>query len=158
MVACYFVCRSFTSSPGCPSPGMSLWLEALMSLWSLGLFEVIIAFWSLRLFSYPWISPILSLTLGFYRRGARIRIAVLLGMVTVIFREFTKVLGFVQNVYGLLFIHPNLHPIHPSFRTLFWGFISNCIQFVRGGAGDEASQPFLSFFSFKSGTSPFENV
>lgn len=41
---------------------------------------------------------------------------------------------------------------------MFWGFISNCTQFVKGGAGDEAFQPFLSMFSFESVMSLLENV
>ncbi|RMC21170.1 hypothetical protein DUI87_02028 [Hirundo rustica rustica] len=41
---------------------------------------------------------------------------------------------------------------------MFWGFISNCTQFVRGGVGDEDFQPLLSFFSFESVTSLLENV
>ncbi|RMB92909.1 hypothetical protein DUI87_12073 [Hirundo rustica rustica] len=41
---------------------------------------------------------------------------------------------------------------------MFWGFINNCTQFVRGGVGDEALQPLLSFFSFESVTSLLENV
>lgn len=119
----------------------SLGLEALMSFWSL----------DLRLFSHPQIAPVLFLTCSFYRRMAPIRIAVLLGMMIMISRGLTKVLEFVQNVYGLLFIHL-------SFCSLFWGFIGNRTQFVRGGVGDGVSQPFLSFFSFKSVMSPFENI
>ncbi|RMC20022.1 hypothetical protein DUI87_00868 [Hirundo rustica rustica] len=41
---------------------------------------------------------------------------------------------------------------------MFWGFINNCTQFVRGGVGDEALQPLLSFFSFESVASLLENV
>ncbi|RMB90757.1 hypothetical protein DUI87_32822 [Hirundo rustica rustica] len=41
---------------------------------------------------------------------------------------------------------------------MFWGFINNCTQFVRGGVGDEALQPLLSFFSFESVTSLLEKV
>ncbi|RMC19723.1 hypothetical protein DUI87_03287 [Hirundo rustica rustica] len=41
---------------------------------------------------------------------------------------------------------------------MFWGFINNCTQFVRGRVGDEALQPLLSFFSFESVTSLLENV
>lgn len=70
---------------------MPLWVEAFMCLWSLGLSEVLIPFWSLDIFSYPEITPALSLTHGFYKRGAQIRIALLLGMVMMIYRKFTKV-------------------------------------------------------------------
>ncbi|RMC03469.1 hypothetical protein DUI87_20668 [Hirundo rustica rustica] len=41
---------------------------------------------------------------------------------------------------------------------MFWGFINNCTQFVRGGVRDEALQPLLSFFSFKSVTLLLKNV
>ncbi|RMC12031.1 hypothetical protein DUI87_11164 [Hirundo rustica rustica] len=41
---------------------------------------------------------------------------------------------------------------------MFWGFINSCTQFVRGGVGDEALQPLLSFFSFESVTSLLVNV
>ncbi|RMC21893.1 hypothetical protein DUI87_02764 [Hirundo rustica rustica] len=47
---------------------------------------------------------------------------------------------------------------HPSSSSMFWGFINYCTQFVRGGVGDEALQPLLSFFSFESVTSLLENV
>ncbi|TRZ12337.1 hypothetical protein HGM15179_014757 [Zosterops borbonicus] len=40
---------------------------------------------------------------------------------------------------------------------MFWGFMNKCTQFVRGGIGDEAFQPFLSF-SLESVTSLLENV
>ncbi|RMC21108.1 hypothetical protein DUI87_01965 [Hirundo rustica rustica] len=46
----------------------------------------------------------------------------------------------------------------PPSSSMFWGFINNCTQFVRGGVGDEALQPLLSFFSFESVTSLLENV
>ncbi|XP_064258482.1 uncharacterized protein LOC135289027 isoform X1 [Passer domesticus] len=42
--------------------------------------------------------------------------------------------------------------------AVFWEFISNYTQLVRGGAGNEAFQPFLSFFSFESVMSLLENV
>ncbi|RMC20630.1 hypothetical protein DUI87_01482 [Hirundo rustica rustica] len=48
--------------------------------------------------------------------------------------------------------------LHPSSSSMLWGFINNCTQFVRGGVGDEALQPLLSFFSFESVTSLWENV
>ncbi|RMB92487.1 hypothetical protein DUI87_31130 [Hirundo rustica rustica] len=41
---------------------------------------------------------------------------------------------------------------------MFWRFINNCTQFVRGGVGDEALQSLLSFFSFESVISLLENV
>ncbi|RMC20694.1 hypothetical protein DUI87_01546 [Hirundo rustica rustica] len=41
---------------------------------------------------------------------------------------------------------------------MFWGFISNCTEFVRGGVGDETLQPFLSLFSSESVTSLLENA
>lgn len=70
-----------------------------------------------------------------------------------IYRDFTVVLGFVQSVYGFGFFCPTLHP---SFSSLFWGFISNCTHFLMGVVGEEVPWPFIS--SFKSRMSPFENV
>ncbi|RMB96194.1 hypothetical protein DUI87_27256 [Hirundo rustica rustica] len=48
--------------------------------------------------------------------------------------------------------------LRPSSSSMFWGFINNCTQFVRGGVGDEALQPLLSFFSFESVTSLLEKI
>ncbi|XP_041270482.1 uncharacterized protein LOC121341206 [Onychostruthus taczanowskii] len=120
--------------------------EAFMWLWSLDLFEVSIPFWSLGL---------LSLSRSFCSKGARIGIAIVMALVIMIYRAFTKILASVYDMYGLWFLRPTLHP---SSSSMFWEFISNCTQLVKGRAGNEAFQPFLSCFSFESVTSLFENV
>ncbi|XP_059695216.1 uncharacterized protein LOC132323709 [Haemorhous mexicanus] len=58
-------------------------------------------------------------------------------------------------MYVSWFLPPTLHP---SSSSMFGEFISNCTQLVREGAGNEAFQPFLSFFSSESVMSLFENV
>ncbi|RMC02382.1 hypothetical protein DUI87_21552 [Hirundo rustica rustica] len=72
-----------------------------------------------------------------------------------VYKKLIKILEFVLGMFGLWFFRPTLHP---SSSSMFWGFINNCTQFVRGGVGDEALQPLLSFFSFESVTSLLENV
>ncbi|XP_017586061.1 PREDICTED: uncharacterized protein LOC108445781 [Corvus brachyrhynchos] len=125
-------------------------VEFIVSLW----FEVLMSIWSLGLFAYPQIGPFFSLVRNFYRVGAQIQISILLCSVIMVYRKLTEVLEVVENMHGLLFLHPNPSP---TFSSLFWGFISNCIQFVRGGGGDGVSLPFISF-PLKFDTSPFENV
>ncbi|RMC20479.1 hypothetical protein DUI87_01329 [Hirundo rustica rustica] len=107
------------------------------------------------LFSYPEIAPILSLTYSFYTRDAQIRIVILLGSVIMVYKKLIKILEFVLGMFSLWFFRPTLRP---SSSSMFWGFINNCTQFVRGGVGDEALQPLLSFFSFESVTSLLEKV
>lgn len=126
-----------------------------MCLWSPGFVEVLIPLWSLGLFSYPEIAPVMSLTHSFYSRGAWIQVATVLGSVIMVYRENTKVLEFVQDINSLWFLHPTLRC---SSSSMFWEFISNCTQFFRGGGGDEAFQPILSSFSFESAMSLFKNV
>ena len=133
----------------------SLRIESFLHFCSLGFFEVLIPFWSLGLFSYPEIAPILSLTYSFYTRDAQIRIVILLGSVIMAYKKLIKILEFVLGMFSLWFFRPTLRP---SSSSMFWGFINNCTQFVRGGVGDEALQPLFSFFSFKSVTSLLENV
>ncbi|XP_058720054.1 uncharacterized protein LOC131592509 [Poecile atricapillus] len=111
---------------------MSFGVQAFMCFWSLGFFEVLIPLWSLGLFSYPQLAPVLSLTHSFYSRGARIRIAIGLGLVIMISKKFIQVLESVPNIKDS------------------WVWL--CTQFVKGGAGNEAFQPFLSFFSSESVT------
>ncbi|RMC20558.1 hypothetical protein DUI87_01409 [Hirundo rustica rustica] len=72
-----------------------------------------------------------------------------------VYKKLIKILEFVLGMFGLWFFRPTLRP---SSSSMFWGFINNCTQFVRGGVGDEALQPLLSFFSFESVTSLLENV
>ncbi|RMB99739.1 hypothetical protein DUI87_23741 [Hirundo rustica rustica] len=64
-----------------------------------------------------------------------------------VYKKLIKILEFVLGMIGLWFFHLTLCP---SSSSMFWGFINNCTQFVRGGVGDEALQPLLSFFSFES--------
>ncbi|RMC09016.1 hypothetical protein DUI87_14015 [Hirundo rustica rustica] len=72
-----------------------------------------------------------------------------------VYKKLIKILEFVLGMFSLWFFRPTLRP---SSSSMFWGFINNCTQFVRGGVGDEALQPLLSFFSFESVTSLLENV
>ncbi|RMC20023.1 hypothetical protein DUI87_00869 [Hirundo rustica rustica] len=72
-----------------------------------------------------------------------------------VYKKLRKILEFVLGMFGLWFFRPTLRP---SSSSMFWGFINNCTQFVRGGVGDEALQPLLSFFSFESVASLLENV
>ncbi|RMC04241.1 hypothetical protein DUI87_19060 [Hirundo rustica rustica] len=72
-----------------------------------------------------------------------------------VYRKLIKILEFVLGMFGLWFFRPTLRPCSSS---VFWGFINYYTQFVRGGVGDEALQPLLSFFSFESVTSLLENV
>ncbi|RMC21177.1 hypothetical protein DUI87_02035 [Hirundo rustica rustica] len=72
-----------------------------------------------------------------------------------VYKKLIKILEFVLGMFSLWFFRPTLHP---SSSSMFWGFINNCTQFVRGGVGDEALQPLLSFFSFESVTSLLEKV
>ncbi|XP_059729043.1 uncharacterized protein LOC132341481 isoform X1 [Haemorhous mexicanus] len=125
---------------------MSLGVEAFMWFWSISLFEVSIPFWSLGL---------LSLRRKFHSTGARIGIAILLALVIMIYRAFTRLLESAYSMYGVWFLRPTRRP---SSGSMFWEFISNCTQFVRGGAGNETFQPFISFFSSESVMSLFENV
>ncbi|XP_074393454.1 KH domain-containing RNA-binding protein QKI isoform X1 [Zonotrichia albicollis] len=127
-------------------PLMSLVVKASVWHWALDLFEVSIPFWSLGL---------LSLTSNFYGRGVRIGIAVVLALVIMIYKAFKKILTSVYSMYGLWFLHPTLHP---NSSGMFWEFISNYTQSVRGGAKNETFQPSLSLFSFGSVMSLFENV
>ncbi|XP_058709019.1 uncharacterized protein LOC131586178 [Poecile atricapillus] len=117
---------------------ISLGVEAFMWIWSLELFEVLI--------------PVFAL---FHSREARIRMVIVLGLVIMIYRKFIERLKFLSGMFGLWFLRPTLPP---SPSCTFWEFISNCTQFVRGRAGDEAFQPFLSFFSFESVMFLFENI
>lgn len=94
-----------------------------MCLWSLGFFKVLIPFWSLGLFSYTEIAPVVFLTHSFYSRRSWIQVATVLGSVIMVYREFTNILEFVQDMNGLWFLHPTLRP---SSSSMFWGFISNC--------------------------------
>ncbi|RMC06882.1 hypothetical protein DUI87_16332 [Hirundo rustica rustica] len=71
-----------------------------------------------------------------------------------VYKKLIKILEFVLGMFGLWFFRPTLRP---SSSSMFWGFINNCTQFVRGKVGDEALQPLLSF-SFESVTSLLENV
>ncbi|RMB97754.1 hypothetical protein DUI87_25753 [Hirundo rustica rustica] len=70
-----------------------------------------------------------------------------------VYKKLIKILEFVLGMFSLWFFRPTLRP---SSSSMFWGFINNCTQFVRGGVGDEALQPLLSFFSFESVTSLLE--
>ncbi|RMB93607.1 hypothetical protein DUI87_30307 [Hirundo rustica rustica] len=72
-----------------------------------------------------------------------------------VYKKLIKILEFVLGMFSLWFFRPTLRP---SSSSMFWGFINNCTQFVRGGVGDEALQPLLSFFSFESVTSLLEKV
>ncbi|RMC21748.1 hypothetical protein DUI87_02617 [Hirundo rustica rustica] len=72
-----------------------------------------------------------------------------------VYKKLIKILEFVLGMFSLWFFRPTLRP---SSSSMVWGFINNCTQFVRGGVGDEALQPLLSFFSFESVTSLLENV
>ncbi|RMC03764.1 hypothetical protein DUI87_19517 [Hirundo rustica rustica] len=72
-----------------------------------------------------------------------------------VYKKLIKILEIVLGMFGLWFFRPTLRP---SSSNMFWGFINNCTQFVRGGVGDEALQPLLSFFSFESVTSLLENA
>ncbi|RMC03906.1 hypothetical protein DUI87_19243 [Hirundo rustica rustica] len=72
-----------------------------------------------------------------------------------VYKKLIKILEFVLGMFSLWFFRPTLRP---SSSSMFWGFINNCTQFVRGGVGDEALQSLLSFFSFESVTSLLENV
>lgn len=63
--------------------------------------------------------------------------------------------GVCSRYEWFMVLHPTLWP---SSSSMFWEFISNCTQFFRGRAEDEAFQPILSFFSSESATSLFENV
>ncbi|XP_063280754.1 uncharacterized protein LOC134565198 [Prinia subflava] len=116
---------------------MSFGVKACLYFWSLGFFEVLKPFWSLGLFSYPAIAPILSLMHSFCNRGALTRIFIGLGLVVMICKRFIKML-LVPGMYGS------------------WLWL--CTQFVRGEAGEEAFQPLLSFFSSELFTSLLENV
>ncbi|XP_058710220.1 uncharacterized protein LOC131586907 [Poecile atricapillus] len=80
---------------------------------------------------------------------------IVLGLVIMIHRKFIERLKFLSGMFGLWFLRPTLPP---SPNSTFWEFISNCTQFVRGRPEDEAFQPFLSFFSFESVMSLFENI
>ena len=117
---------------------MSLGVKACMHFWCLGFFEILIPLWSLGLFSYPEIALVLSLIHSFYSRGAVTRISILLGLVIMSCKKFIKVLGSVPGMIGS------------------WLWL--CIQFFGGGAGDEAFQPLLSFFSSESLVSLLANV
>lgn len=108
-----------------------------MHFWSLGFFEILMPLWSLGLFSYREIALVLSLIRSFHSRGAVTRIAILLGLVVIACKKFINMLGSAPGVNGS------------------WLWL--CIHFVRGGAGGEAFQPLLSFFS-ESVTSLLENV
>ncbi|RMC09858.1 hypothetical protein DUI87_13645 [Hirundo rustica rustica] len=88
-------------------------------------------------------------------RDAQIRIVILLSSVIIVYKKLIKILEFVLGMFGLWFFRPTLRP---SSSSMFWRFINNCTQFVRGGVGDEALQPLLSFFSFESVTSLLEKV
>lgn len=92
-----------------------------MCVWSLGFFQVLTPFWPLGLFSYLEIVLVLPLTCSFYSRGPQIWVAIVLGSVIMIHREFTKVLEFVPGMLGLWFLHLTLCS---SSSSMFWEFIS----------------------------------
>lgn len=77
----YLLCAEIKQSVAMLPEFTSLWVAAFTCLWPLGCLEVLIPFWSLGLFSYLEIAPVLSLTCSFYSRGARIWVAVVLGSV-----------------------------------------------------------------------------
>lgn len=110
------------------------------------------ASWHLDIRAYPYILATLPLVYIFFISGTQIRIAVLICSVLIIYGKITsEAMRVIWAVYSLLFSFAGL-------RSLFGGFVNNCTQSVGGKVGDDFSQPFTSFFLFRYGMSPFENI
>ncbi|XP_053788900.1 uncharacterized protein LOC128782532 [Vidua chalybeata] len=114
---------------------MSFGVKACLYLWSLGFFEVLIALWSLELFSYPEVAPVLSLIRSFCSRGALTRIFIGLGLAVILCKGLIKMLLSAPGMYNS------------------WLWL--CTKFVMG---EEVFQPLLSFSSSELFTSLLGNV
>lgn len=79
---------------------MSFGVKVCRYFWSLGVFEALIPLWSLGLFPYPKIALVLSVISSFCKQGALTRIVIGLVLCVLICRRFMEDL--VSGMYGLL--------------------------------------------------------
>ncbi|XP_016160607.1 PREDICTED: uncharacterized protein LOC107604341 [Ficedula albicollis] len=114
---------------------MSLVVGVCLYIWSMGFFEVLIPLWSLGLFAYPEIAPMLSLIRSFCIKGALTKILIGLGLVVMICRRVIRILELATGMYTSCFV-----------------------LFIRGEAGKEDFLPLFPFLSSELVTSLVENI
>lgn len=106
--------------------------------------------WMLLLVLY--IFPYVLLMITFVNIGRGIRIAWVMYCVMLIYDMITsRAMRVIWDMYLVLFACPGL-------GCYLWGFINNYTQPIGGTGEDYFSQPSMSFSSFRSATTVFENA